>query len=224
MTEAEWFASSDVDAMLEQVRGKVSDRKLRLFAVACCRRIWTMLGDPRCQKAVRIAEYYADGLAERRELAIARTEVIRAESGPAGRAAYWSANNRMSDEVVQTIHVAAVEAVARAAVESVSVNHDAVWDRTVAVAQRDVAADLREIVGNPFRSPRLDTDWLAWRSGTIRQIARNIYDTRRFDEVPVLADALEDAGCDDTAMLRHFREQVPHVRGCWAVDLVLGQH
>ncbi len=68
-----------------------------------------------------------------------------------------------------------------------------------------------------------DPSWLAWNDGAIRKIAQTIYDARAFDRLPLLADALEDAGCTDAAVLSHCREPGEHVRGCWVVDLLLGK-
>jgi hypothetical protein len=83
---------------------------------------------------------------------------------------------------------------------------------------------LREIFGNPFRPPCIDPAWLAWESGQIPRLAREIYDARRFADMPVLGDALEDAGCADADLLAHCRSASPHVRGCWALDALLGLH
>jgi hypothetical protein len=88
-----------------------------------------------------------------------------------------------------------------------------------------VRADLlREIVGNPYcPSPSPSPAVLAWNDGTVRRIAEGIYNGQAFDRLPILADALLDAGCDDEALLAHCRSAGPHVVGCWAVDLVLGR-
>jgi hypothetical protein len=79
---------------------------------------------------------------------------------------------------------------------------------------------LRDIFGNPFRRIALDPAWLIWQGGTIPILAKAIYDERNFDHLPILADALEEAGCHDTDILGHCRHPGPHVRGCWVVDLL----
>ena len=63
----------------------------------------------------------------------------------------------------------------------------------------------------------------AWRTSTVVALARGIYEERAFDRLPMLADALEEAGCEDADMLAHCRRSGPHVLGCWVVDLVLGK-
>ena len=83
---------------------------------------------------------------------------------------------------------------------------------------------LRCIFGNPYRpSPPLPHSVLAWNDATVRRIAEGIYEDRAFARLPILADALLDAGCDDEDLLAHCRSAGPHVRGCWAVDLILGK-
>jgi hypothetical protein len=86
-------------------------------------------------------------------------------------------------------------------------------------------ADLvREIFGNPFhRRPRVDSERLAWHDGTVQQLARTIYEECAFDLMPVLADALQEAGCTDEAILDHCRGNTSHLRGCWVLDLALGR-
>ncbi|MBL8794488.1 MAG: hypothetical protein JNM56_11325 [Planctomycetia bacterium] len=79
---------------------------------------------------------------------------------------------------------------------------------------------MREIFGNPFRPVPVDP---TWRTPTAIAIAQAIYDERAFDRLPILADALEDAGCTHVDLLNHCRQPGEHVRGCWAVDLVLGR-
>jgi hypothetical protein len=85
------------------------------------------------------------------------------------------------------------------------------------------ASLLRDVMGNPFRSVSINTCWLTWNDRTIPKIAAGIYADRAFDSLPILADALEDAGCDNADLLAHCRGPGPHVRGCWAVDLILGK-
>jgi len=63
----------------------------------------------------------------------------------------------------------------------------------------------------------------AWLTPTVASLARGIYTDRAFDRLPILADALQDAGCDSADILGHCRGPGPHVRGCWVVDLVLGK-
>ncbi len=79
---------------------------------------------------------------------------------------------------------------------------------------------LREIFGNPFRPVVADPRWL---TETAVGIARGIYDDRAFERLPILADALQDAGCENADLLTHGREPGTHVRGCWVVDSVLGK-
>jgi hypothetical protein len=82
---------------------------------------------------------------------------------------------------------------------------------------------LRDITGNPFRTVSLNPAWLTWNDSTVPKLAQGIYDDRAFDRLPVLADALEEAGCKDADILAHLREPGPHTRGCWPLDLVLGK-
>ena len=94
------------------------------------------------------------------------------------------------------------------------------FNDTATYACRSFPETLREVVGNPFRPVAFDPRWL---TSTVVGLARGIYDERAFDRMPILADALEDAGCDDAHVLAHCRGDGPHVRGCWVVDLVLGK-
>jgi len=91
-------------------------------------------------------------------------------------------------------------------------------------ARAELAAWVREIFANPCRPLRpLPPAVLRWNDGTTRRLGQAIYEERAFDRMPILADALLDAGCDDEELIWHCRSAGPHVRGCWAVDLVLGK-
>jgi hypothetical protein len=80
---------------------------------------------------------------------------------------------------------------------------------------------LRCLFGNPFRPARFDP---SWRTCEVVTLAEGVYADRAFDRLPILADALEDAGCDDGNMLAHLRTDPDHARGCWVVDLILGKN
>jgi hypothetical protein len=97
-------------------------------------------------------------------------------------------------------------------------------DDLEATEQRAQAALIRCIFGNPFRAaPAVDPSWLAWNGRTVIKLAAGIYEGRRFGDLPILADALEEAGCADGAILAHCRSGGEHVRGCWVVDLLTGR-
>ena len=95
---------------------------------------------------------------------------------------------------------------------------EAVSNMKELVANCDV---LREIFGNPFRPLAVSP---AWRTSDVMALAKGIYEDRAFDRMPILADALQDAGCENTDILNHLRDpNATHVRGCWALDLVLAK-
>src|SRR5262249_31068525 len=98
------------------------------------------------------------------------------------------------------------------------------FDPSAMIPEKEQQASLlRCIVGNPFRPVTIASSWLTWKDGTIVKLAQGIYADRTFDQLPLLADALEDAGCDNADLLSHLRGPGPHVRGCWALDLLLGK-
>src|SRR5262249_38245270 len=90
-------------------------------------------------------------------------------------------------------------------------------------APSDVPGLIREVFGNPFHAPALPDGWRVWNRGTILRLAQEIRETRRFDEMPVLGDALEEAGCTDAQILDHCRSDTHHVAGCWVLELLLAE-
>ncbi len=245
MTEAEWLACADPMPMLEFLRGRASDRKLRLFAVACCRRIWPLLTDERSQRGVEIGERYADGLASEADLEAARQSAARlayedeqfhfATDEPQGdyRAAHAHAFEQaaMSFAGRDSISVANLAAgeVAEALAGCPGVKADAA-DLLIFVAEMSVNCGLlRDILGSPFRhSLPLPPSVLAWNDGTVRRIAKGIYEERLMPagaldtaRLAFLADTFLEAGCDNEELIAHCRSEGPHFRGCWAIDLIL---
>jgi hypothetical protein len=208
MTEQEWLACMHPRPMLDFFSGKASERKLRLFAVACCRRVWPQLTGPSGREAVERSERFADGQAGPEELAALTTRLVKEGRMPADAAARVAASLELD--------TMAAREVARLA--SWATPHCARADERL--AQCHLA---REVFGNPFRLAALDPAWLAWEGGTVVKLAQAVYDDRAFDCLPVLADALEEAGCTNSDILAHLRGPGPHVRGCWVLDLLLGK-
>jgi hypothetical protein len=206
MTEAEWSRSRAPKQMILHVREAGSIRKLRLLACAFCRAIWDQLTDQRCRTAVEVAERYADGLATDAERTAVqeRVETARVDD-PLRVAVRWT----LTDPDPWMVGVAA---------EVCSYNSRSARPSS---QLRGIHANLvRDIFGDPFRPVQLDP---RWRTSTVLTLAEGIYADRAFDRLPILADALMDAGCDNDQLLDHCRGAGPHVRGCWAIDLLLGK-
>jgi hypothetical protein len=211
MTEAEWLTCADPQPMLVFLERRASQRKVRLFACGLGRSLWPYLGDDRSRRVVEVAEQYADGLATQAELAAAEEAALGANSGPASRLASWVGDQgpwQAARMIVLAIWQAQREHIAKD------------WSGKMGSRSR---AMLHCVFSNPFRPVTLDPKWLLWNHGTVPAIARRVYDERAFHDLPILADALEDAGCTDQDILAHCRTGGPHVRGCWVVDLVLGK-
>jgi hypothetical protein len=199
VTEAEWLAATDPGTMLAYLRtyGNASDRKLRLFAVACIREKRSFLTNILSHEAVEAAERFADGSINRRELEIAGSRAHGVFSTRVAQVAKRLARARLGETPEQ----------AASLVKSTT----AVWL-------------LRDVFGNPFRRHDMcRQSTMALHGGSVSHLAEAVYADRAFDRLPLIADALEDAGCTDADLLGHLRSPEPHVRGCWAVDLVLGK-
>ena len=214
MTEQQWLASIDTLEMLFHVEENVSGRKLRLLACACCRQesVWRFLTNESSRVAIGVSEQFADGQADDKDLIGAALAI------PQGRTTGASRNPRRL-----SLHCQAT----RAAVAATRLDEREAANETLRMTANSSGSQqsdlLREIIGNPFRLHLVSTFWLAWNDGTVPRLARDIYEDRTFADLPILSDALEEAGCDDGAILDHLRSPGPHVRGCWALDLVLGK-
>jgi hypothetical protein len=223
VTEGEWLNSADLTPMLRFVDGLADERKLRLLACGCCRRVWGLFTDERSRRAVEVAERYADGEAGPRELALARNQALMAAGG-AGRqlswAAYWTANTKASGPIRNVCAACAAAPARAAAVAAGAVEAGSAWNDALTAGAREQTAILRDLVGNPFRPVRIRESWL---TPAVLAVARYVYDARDFDSLPVLGDALEEAGCTAQELLDHCRQPGEHVRGCWAVDLCLNR-
>jgi hypothetical protein len=201
----------------ELLRGKFSDRKLRLFSVACCRRIWHLLTDGPSRHAVEIAEKFADGAASLADLASVRRSAY---------SLYDCAEDDCDDGYIMGGRTSKSEYAARtAAYACKSVAHDAVEGSWIGVldaglSETELALLVFELFANPFCPATFDP---TWRTSNVAAVAQSIYEERVFERLPILADALEDAGCTSEDILNHCRQPGEHVRGCWALDVILGR-
>jgi len=229
MTEQEWLRSESPCRLFAHARRvakpglKSGRRRLRLYACACCREVWPLLGEEG-RAAVEAAERYADGRASAADLRQAAALAWQAyrRSANTSRLAGTQATLAACLATQWSITGGGREAAERAALAFASTPEAL---PVANAARRLLQCDLvRDIFGNPFRlPPRSDAAWLVWNDGTVKRLAEAVYEGRPFDRLPILADALEEAGCDAAELLAHLRGPGPHVRGCWAVDLLLGK-
>lgn len=245
MTEIEWLTSADLRPMLEFMKDKVCERKLRLFTVACCRQIradqfrWVYLdagGEADDgEKILTTSASFADGAATSADLLAAIALAERVENAEAWQSERASAiatavlaavSLRPTDAWARelgrsfSLDSIVIEAVLQAASEALFAVASAGNVSPIRVMQADL---LRCIIGNPFRSTEIDPTCLTWNDGNVRKLAQTIYVERRFEDIPILTNALIDAGCHDEEILSHCRQPGEHVRGCWVVDLLLGK-
>jgi hypothetical protein len=233
MTEAEWLACDDPRRMLETLRGKTSARRLWLFAATCWRQGWRFLDDEASCRGVQALESLANnGAIDDQDLVWSEEDSfhISLKDIPYGIAI------SVNPEHAVGAAVASVEAVATAEAGEVGDPFLSLWAQMVGddvaatqapEAAHGLSAALRhypplvlEFFGNPFRPIVFSPEW---RTDTALALARQMYESRDFGAMPILADALQDAGCDSADILDHCRGDGPHVRGCWVVDLVLGK-
>jgi hypothetical protein len=242
--EAQWLAAVDPQPMLDFLKQDDNDPRLRLFACACVRRIWHLLPDDRCKAAVEAAERDPGAQAYPpaiRAAALAVLPGVRLTQVPAlDQPGEWSRAVRMmaTTAAFAVLHqgpmlgfasgarwaAAGASTSSAGAVASAARADGSAGDDETKAERAAQSRLLRDIVYNPFRSPpAVEAAWLAWNGGAVANLARAIRDERAFDRLPLLADALEDAGCTDADLLGHCRSGQEHALGCWAVELLLAK-
>jgi hypothetical protein len=191
----------DMQELLRRWPVAISERKWRLYACACCRRDWKLIWEKCSRRAVRVAERFADGFCSESERADAYEQAD--EVLPPARFGNWTGAEGARDCVRPELR------------QLMS------WDTYRPGMWRMFPEDVvNEIFGRSQSVLAFDT---RWRTTAAIGIAEAIYTNRAFDRMPILADALEDAGCEDNEMLDHCRRDGWHVRGCWVLDLILGK-
>jgi hypothetical protein len=223
MTEAEWLASAGPKRLVEFMDRKASDRQFRLFASACCRFAWDAIPDNRSREAIVVAEQLAE-----------TGGVLSHIGNPIGMASFDAVNEAPSGEPVQKGAAAAnilLTSQEWGSGERYPKGSSGVTAALLMYVEwaidtynpddlRKQAALFRCVVGNPFRPVAFAAEW---QTGTVAALAKGMYESRDFATMPILADALQDAGCDNPDILGHCHSAEPHVRGCWVVDLVLAK-
>ena len=212
MTEQEWLAGTDPQAKLNYIFDRASDRKVRLLGIACCYAHWHALPNEECRRAVDTAERKVEGRATEMYFQVAVRDVgefLASLLLDLSRHNDNTCTGRESEVAVLQGLLIAVH------------GRDYRFRWGVAGVPLIGGSDcFSEVFGNPFRPVPAEPRWL---TSTAISLARTIYYEKKFDRLPILADALEEAGCDDGELLAHCRGDRTHVRGCWAVDLVLGK-
>jgi hypothetical protein len=227
MTEAEWLTCDDPMRLLAHLSCRPGDRKLLLYAVACCHGHRELLADPDSTGAVDWAERFADGdaspdaerdrLAWTSDRAAIRCEVELENELAAGRRAAADGPEAAlrSELAAERAHLALRAAYFAHGLLTWEVR-GAAGPVPAGAAPLLLLPPLRDIFGNPFRPAAFAPEW---RTDTAVSLARQMYGSRDFGAMPILADALQDAECDNAEVLGHCRGPGPHVRGCWVMDL-----
>jgi hypothetical protein len=211
MTASEWETTGDLDAMLTAIKKRASDRKMLLFACGCCRLVDGQL--PGVGGLAARFEKDADRPMGRDEKFSLLSAVFQLASGEPQQILTWLLGGTDQSPWLLASRVAGLLRNfqnARRASADPFVDH---WAEQAAV--------LRELLGNPFRRPAFDAEW---RTDTAVGVATAVEADAAWDRMPILADALQDAGCEDAAVLAHCRDpRAAHRRGCWVLDEVLGR-
>jgi hypothetical protein len=245
MSDDEWVTATAPEPILALLQERWSDRKARLFAVGCCRRLSDLLPDALRRRSLAAIEQFAEiskpTMAQHFELEAAYAVAeSHAESlwqtdpgSPERQAAravadaavvYSPAGNNLLEAVAHNATELAELVQANAALRVAFARDVAKRARRARQDQKREAqgqADLlRDLTWNCLRAVMVDSRWL---TPTVTLLATAIYKDRAFDRVPILTDALEEAGCRETQILAHCRSPNEHFLGCWVVDLLLGK-
>lgn len=247
MTEQEWLATTDLEDMFHMLSSRFNPlfkkeflsydqtpvtrflcRKFQLFSVGCCRQVWDLFTDPNCRRALEVGEQYADRL-------VPGVEVLKVTGNVLGKTALLEART-LPEVQAKTARYAVLDysgpcqfiptpvQASGYTVEDISqlVYLSYPNDRETFMRYQRIMADvLRDVLGNPFTPTAFSPEW---RTATAQSLARTMYDARDFSATSILADALQEAGCDSRDVLHHCRAADGlHTRGCWVLDLVLAE-
>jgi hypothetical protein len=230
ITEEEWFSPVNylwlisAAEKLPIARTKAGRRKFRLLSCACGRLVWHHFQDEMHRELLELAERVAEDAATMEELQAAYREMRKVKEaqrglrGIVGELVRGATEKQASRGVRRAMSMASYLMAVDALPESRTPEQ---LNAQAEIEELTLCDLLRDAFGNPFRPAAFDA---RWRTPAVLSLAQAIYGGRSFADLPILADALIDAGCDSEDLLAHCRADGPHARGCWALDLVLGRN
>ncbi|MGF1580407.1 MAG: hypothetical protein ACFCD0_13685 [Gemmataceae bacterium] len=233
MTKLEWDRSSNVEQMVTYLRSldpsRISSRQIRLWCVQVLHELFKVANFPELKPlraildkfdhAATFSEYNPTKLLE----LLDSLEPLRGVHHKLKGRAKWlwrvmicGLGEPLEPDVVEDITQAAYYVVGAKPIRNATHLH---WNKPGMLIRHKMAELLREIVGNPFEWIDFNPRWREWNNSTIPNLAHKILESKSFDQMPILADAFEEAGCDDRTILDHCRSSKSHIRGCWVLDL-----
>jgi hypothetical protein len=226
VTEAEWLACAKPDLMLlylqRQLPKRSGRRKARLLVCTLCRLVWDHLQDPDGRHGVETAEQFVEGLVPSAEKNVLGRKNELGRSKPTQLAALTGRAGSLMWDSALSAAARVVKIRIQASLGPFQLEIAERWKQRRAEERRLVCELIRDVFQGPSqREIAVNQTVLTWKHGTVPKLAASIYDDHSFARLPILADALEDAGCADAEILGHLRGPGPHRRGCWALDLLL---
>jgi hypothetical protein len=209
---------------------KLDLRKLRLCAIACCRPVLHLIREELHLEALNVALRYAQGEVPHRDLARVSHLLFNFPWDGTDRSDEWidTPESRLRSAVSYAQWAVCLAALPRRAAGIIQGSTKVLRaiELTGGKVRREarlIADSIRDIIGNPFRPATIDRAWLRHHHGRVKKLAEDIDRSARYEDLPLLADALEEAGCKDESILEHCRAPGPHVPGCWVPELLLNK-
>lgn len=229
MTEHEWLTAEVPWQVVNFARERAGGRKLRLFSCACCRSVLNEFAPGIAERSLVAAELYADGEIKGDAVEVAARTLVATARGAnrddrlagSGYLSYLLEACRFACFLSDpgAVSQSAALCAARAAAD-LPLNLASNYEPPELLREFAEQCELlRCIVGNPFAPVAFDP---AWRTSDAVALAQSMYESRDFTAMPILADALQEAGCENEQILAHCRDAREHARGCWVCDALLG--
>lgn len=221
MNQSKWLSSARLGELLSGLPNDLRPRKYRLFACACLRSLRDHTADYHFRRTVDLAERFVEGDCDRDAFRAVFRRAWPFGWERARLAALVAIDPMQRDNYSWRCLELADEAIdASTSRHAARADWQGTPDREAVPLRREQVRLLREVFGDPFSPVAFSPEW---RSPDVVCMAEAVAAEGTFDELPVLADALEDAGCCERRVLDHFRQPGRHALGCWALDLVRGR-
>jgi len=227
MTEQEWLACTDPQPMLGFIWQPAYDRRLRRFVLACCQELWASSPDEALRAGFQIFESVVPNgplspLPTLIRVPLGEVVIDCRASEPFSPLRLTNGDQVLDIESSSDIWFF-LKFLGCYSPLNLRPDRYASFFSASGLPRARQATILRDVVFPSYRSVNCPREWLAWNGATVHQLADRIDREGVYYDLPILADALEDAGCDNVAILTHLRGGGGHVRGCWAIDSILGK-